>query len=81
MILSFTGHVIKPGHAYKVKGWTKLLNASRDDLHRIELWIRYQGNEVENHTETRIILAKRDQYNSSKFCCHMSTRPLHYNAT
>eukprot|EP00795_Rhopilema_esculentum_P004379 gene4379-20601_t len=63
----FVGHVVKPGHAYKVHGWTKLLNASDEDLYHIELWIRYQGNEVKNSTETRILLAKRDQYNNNKW--------------
>ena len=67
------GHVVKPGHAYKVNGWTKLVNASKEDLHRIELWIRYQGNEVKNRTETRIILAQRDKYNNSQFKFNIST--------
>ena len=60
------GHVVMPGRAYKVHGWTKLLNASKEDAHNIELWVRYQGIEVKNHTETRIILAKRDRFNNSK---------------
>jgi len=42
----FIGHVVMPGRAYKVHGWTKLLNASKEDTHNIELWVRYQGIEV-----------------------------------
>eukprot|EP00794_Sanderia_malayensis_P008184 gene8184-9061_t len=46
-------------------GWTKLLNASKDDFDKIELWIRYQGNDVKNNTETRLVLAKRDKFNKN----------------
>ena len=73
MLRFSVGHVVKPGHAYRISGWTQLLNCSDNDLDKIELWIRYQGKEVKNHTETRIILAKRDKYNESKSCTFFSS--------
>eukprot|EP00112_Aurelia_sp_Birch-Aquarium-sp1_P016710 Seg381.27 transcript_id=Seg381.27/GoldUCD/mRNA.D3Y31 product="Anti-sigma-I factor RsgI6" protein_id=Seg381.27/GoldUCD/D3Y31 len=62
----FVGHVVKPGHAYSVRGFTRLMNASDVDLYHIELWVRYQEKDAKNGTETRIIIAKRDKLNNNK---------------
>ena len=43
------------------------MNASDVDLYHIELWVRYQEKDVKNGTETRVIIAKRDKLNNSKF--------------
>ena len=59
------GNAVKAGRAYKVHGWTKLLNATDIDLYHIELWLRFQGNDVKNKSETRILLGRRDEFNKS----------------